>query len=271
MSSDNSCDFPSPIVDNSNNVHICFQKQNLKQYELIYRQKVSNKNIWSDETVIHSSIYPFENSSIISIDKNIFIYWIRNDIIYYSSSNTAGISWSKPSRYNFPVGRNLFCISYNTSIPYELNRIGLKDIPGSFTNGLRLAFYQDIFGSNNVASTQESLKNVIIDSIKYLKDNVDNFIEVKENLENQIRNLMLSQNNIIKEMDKCSIKLSLLEKELKQIKSSFSKLESKSEVPKEFLKQNASEKKDNSYNETIRRENIQPRKFVKFKKFVKKP
>lgn len=269
MSPGINCDYPSAIVDNINNLHICFQKQSIRQYELVYKQKMPDKSIWSDETIIHSSIYPFENSSIIFIDEKIIIYWVRNDIIYYSFSNNKGISWSKPSRYNFPVGRNLFCLSYNTNIPYELKRISFKDIPGSFINGLKLAFYQDFSGSNNINSTQESLKNMITESFKYLKDSVDNLMDAKENLENRFEDFTLFQKNVIRDIDKYSIRLNLLENELKQINLSISKL-NKSGITKEFVKQDASEKKDSSYNETIKEKNMHPRKFKKLKKFIKK-
>ncbi len=263
------CDFPSVIVDNSNIIHICFQKQIASQYELVYKQKMSDKILWSDETVIHSSIYPFENSSIISIDDKIFIYWIRNDIIYYSSSKNKGVSWSRPSRYNFPVGRNLLCIAYNTNIPYELNRIAIKDIPGSFVNGVKLAFYQDFLGSNNASSTQEGLKNMIVDIFKYLKDSADKLSEKIRILENQVEGLALLQKNFIKETDKHSIRLNLLENELKEIKSFLSKPK-KTEISTCFTKEYAPEKKDGSYNDSMKDKNIRTRKFNKLKKFTKK-
>ncbi len=264
------CDFPSIIVDNSNVMHICFQKQSIGQYELVYKQKMPEKILWSDETVIHSSIYPFENSSIISIDDKIFIYWVRNDIIYYSFSKNKGISWSKPSRYNFPVGRNLLCLSYKTNIPYELNRIALKDIPGSFINGVRLAFYQDFLGSGNAGLTQENLKNMIVDSLKYMKDSVDKFSEEIEDLGNRIEGLTLFQKNIIREIDKHSIRLNLLENELKEIKS-FAGNSTELKISTRFTKEDAPEKKDSSYNNSMMDKNICTRKFNKLKKFTKKP
>ncbi|NSW89763.1 MAG: hypothetical protein HPY74_03605 [Firmicutes bacterium] len=273
------CDFPSAIVDNSNIIHICFQKRSPRYYELVYKQKIPDKSIWSDETVIHSSVYPFENSSILCLDEKVIIYWVRNDIIYYCFSNNKGNSWSKPAKYNFPAGRQLLCISYNTNIPYELSRIAIRDIPGSFANGLKLAFYQDFLGNNNVSSTQESLKNMIVDSFKYLKEGIDNLTEGNKTLKNQIRELELIQKNLIREKERYSIKLNLLENELKQLKQ----ITGKPEKFKEYIRQHASEKHHSSYTEIVDNKNnnsnndeckikktMRLKKFEKIKRFRKK-
>ncbi|NLC68052.1 MAG: hypothetical protein GX754_04550, partial [Clostridiaceae bacterium] len=236
------CDFPSVVVDNSNVMHVCFQRQvqdqgqdqeqeqrkvqdqGQGQYKLVYKQKTPGENQWSDETIIHSSPYPFDNSSVLVIDEKVIVYWVRMNTIFYSYSNNRGNTWSKPARYNFLTAQKLTWISYNTNVPYESGRIAIRDIPGSFTNGFKLAFYQDFLG-NSPDSSADNLKIMVTDYFKYFKESIDtlnNEINTLSN-ENKILKTRLSEietahNNLIKEKEKLSIKLNLLEGRLKQVK-----------------------------------------------------
>lgn len=274
ISTDIKYDFTSIIIDNSNLMHICFQKQNKDKYNFVYKQNKLDENLWSEDYLIHSSIYTFENSSIVSIDNNIFVYWIRNEIIYYRFTKNKGESWSRVLKYNFPTGRNLYCFSYNTNIPYEIERIAIKDIPGNFSNGIKIAFYQDFFGNNIINTARENLQRVFLDSIKHLKDAIDKLSKRIEQLESSFKGFHFSQKNIDKEMDKLFIRISILEDELKKIQASLLRMGNNIKVPEReakeiFIKQNESKRRVGSYNNTIKGKNIQIRRIVNKRRYKK--
>jgi len=212
-------DYPSTAIDNSGLIHFSYQNLVSGRYDLVYRQKAPNSMEWSSEAIIHSSSNPFDNSTIICIDDKVVVYWVKNDVIYYCYSSDKGNSWSKSGRYNFPVGRQLACISYGTNDFYEVNRISAGDIPGSFINGLKMAFYQDLLNTDNTNTDKEGLRNLISDNIKSLSENIEDLSESNNSLNAEIQRINLFHKNILKELDKYSIRISFLENELKQIKS----------------------------------------------------
>jgi hypothetical protein len=107
-----SCEYPHAIIDSNGTIHLCYQRRTQKQYELVYQQKGRDKNLWSAETILHSSVYPFENSSVIQTGEKIYVYWIRDDVIYYTASGISGSSWGRPARYGSQPGRQLQCICW---------------------------------------------------------------------------------------------------------------------------------------------------------------
>jgi len=211
-------DYPCVIIDNTDLIHFSYQKLVADRYELSYRQKTAEGNNWSSETTIHTSLNPFENSSIICIDDRVIIFWVRNDTIYYSYSIDKGGSWSKPAKYNFPIGRQLACVSYSTNDFYEISRISMNEIPGSLISGLKLAFYEDFFNNENINENKEGLRNIITDSLKTFNETLDGLIESNNNIKADIKRLKLFNTNILREIDKLSIKINFLENQIKQKK-----------------------------------------------------
>jgi len=217
------CEFIRAITDSSNIMHICCQRKTNRHYEMIYQQKIPDRDIWTEEIIIHASSYPFDNSSIISINKDIIIYWVRDDIIYFSMSNDSGKTWSKPARYNFPAGRQLMCMSYKTNRLPEKEKISVADIPGCFINGLRFAFYnEEPEGTANLSAAE--LKNMIIDSLKMLKGSVEELQESIAGIKEDMLKLDSSCHLLEKEVIKYSVKLNLMENELNELKKLNKKL-----------------------------------------------
>lgn len=210
-------EFPRTIIDHKNIIHICYQRRSSKQYELVYQQKIPDKNIWTNEYVIYSSPFSFSGSSLAYINDNIYVFWVRENNIFYSNSNDDGSTWSKPVRYNALSGRQLLCLSYRTNNPYEKEKIISSDIPGNFINGFNLAFYQDPTGNMKNLSFDE-LKNMIVDSLKLLKNSIEDLKESDANKNDDIYKLKLSQQTLEKELSKYTIKMSLLEKEINKLK-----------------------------------------------------
>lgn len=211
------CEFPITLIDGNNIIHICYHRYSAKQYELIYQQKIPNKNMWTSETVVSSSAYPFEDPSIIFIDEKIIIYWVRDDIIYYCSTDDAGKTWSKPARYGFYHGKQLMCISYASNVLRESERFIATDIPGSFINGLSLAFYKDALSSPEELSAND-LKDMIVDSLSLLKGYVEELKKSETQIRSEVSRLAYGHLSFEKEMTKLSIKLNLLENELNETK-----------------------------------------------------
>ncbi|MGI6777825.1 MAG: hypothetical protein ACOX7R_07335 [Acetivibrionales bacterium] len=212
------CDLPRAIAGSKDLIHICYQRRSSKQYQLIYQQKIPGKDVWSDEVLLHSSSYPFEEASILQLDENIIAYWVRDDIIFYCLSKDLGETWSKPGKYNFPSDRQLICVSYKSNNPYENNKVFIDMVPANFSKGLKMAFYQDIAESiNNV--TGDDLKNILTESIKDLKASVDSLKKAGINNRNEILKLTNSVQSLKKEIVKQSVKLSMLENEMNKVKN----------------------------------------------------
>lgn len=223
----NSCDseYPRVIIDNKNIIHMCYQRRTDRQHELVYLQKIPDKNIWSGETVLHSSNYPFNEASVLHIDESTIAYWVRDDNIYHSTSEDGGSTWSKPARYNFPGGRQLLCISYKTNSPYEIDKLAVKELPGNFINGFKLAFYQDWSNpAENISA--DDLRTMIVDGMKLLRGNVEELRDSISEIQEKISGINASYQDLEREITKYSLKMNLLENELNQVKNITRGLES---------------------------------------------
>jgi hypothetical protein len=106
------CEYPHAIMDPSGTIHLCYQRRAPKLFELVCQQKAPDRNLWSAETVLHSSVHPFENASIVQVNDKIIVYWVRNDIIYYCAGSLSGENWTRPARYGTQPGRRLQCVCW---------------------------------------------------------------------------------------------------------------------------------------------------------------
>lgn len=220
------CEFPKVICDNRDIIHMCYQRQNQRQYELVYQQKVPDKNLWSNEVIVHTSAHSFDNLSVLSVNDNIIVYWVREDTIFYNTGTQAGSSWSKPSRYSFPVGRQLVCLHYATNNIYEADKIAVHDIPGCFIGGLKMAFYQPQTDSPENL-TAEDLKNLILESLKLLKANVEELKDGEQAIRGELNKLGAAQQELGKELVKTNVKVDMLETQISQLKALVNRLEAK--------------------------------------------
>ncbi|MCX7923707.1 MAG: FHA domain-containing protein [Clostridia bacterium] len=216
-----SSEFPRAITDSKDVMHICYHRRMGKQYELIYQQKIPDKNLWSNESIIHTSSFPFTSFSVLYCNQNIIVFWIREDIVYYSSSSDNGSTWSRPSRYSFTSGKQLVCLRYKTNSPYEAGKIASSDVPGNFINGFNLAFYRPQSDDYDNISA-EDLKTMIVDSLKLLKGSIEELKESYSGIKDSISNLSLAHQSLEREMVKHSVKMSMLESEISNIKQMYS-------------------------------------------------
>lgn len=218
-------EFPRAIIDNKDIIHLCYQRRGERQYEMVYQQKVPDKNLWTGEIVIHSSASPFTDSSIVWTNDTLYIFWVRSDVVYFSSSNDKGSTWTKPSKLNFSAGRQLLCMCYKSNSPNEGDKFIAREIPGNFINGFKLAFYEAASEGGSNLSPDE-LKNMIVDSLRLLKVSIEELKEANTHTRENIAQLNLNQQNLEREITKCSLRIGLLENEFNQIKAINRQLES---------------------------------------------
>ena len=202
------CEIPRVIVDKNNVIHMSYQRRGDKYYELIYQQKQPDKNIWSGEVIISFSPQTFMNSSIFIQDKKTYIYWLRDEVIYYCVTSDNGKAWTKPNRYNQLYGKNLECIVYRTNSQYEIDKIIMHTIPGSFKDGFRMAFYHDeghTMSSKSIENSNDEYSITIVDSLNHLKQGMEELNSTCRKLSNEITNLKEIQQEFKKDIEKQSI------------------------------------------------------------------
>lgn len=203
--------YPRIIIDPKNTLHLLFQRNNEDRFDLVYRQKISGRSLWSNETVIHTSSVNFAESSPVFINGSLTIYWVRSDVVSYSHSSDAGATWSRPSRHSFFAGRQLFCISYKSCVPEEMEKLAVQDLPGSYLNGLRLAFYQ-IPQESITNISAEDLRSMIVDSLQMLKTSVEELKLADSRINSDIAELKRTVEDLRIQLDKFTIRLEMMNK-----------------------------------------------------------
>ena len=254
------CEYPHAIIDDSGIIHLCYQRRAQKLFEMVYQQKAPDKNLWTPEVIVHSSVHSFENASILQMNNNIVVYWVREEIVYYNTGSQAGNNWSKPSRLNFPAGRQLQCLSYKSNSPREEGDPSLLPpaiYPGNLSNGLRLAF---IAGDNTGDSSQlfarsregdssagSDIKNLVLDTFKQLQGSLDEARAGWSTTKDELAKLTNAYDELNRELGKYTIRLSMLENQLGNAKKLSSRLDALNnevmalKVPEELKKTKYSE------------------------------
>jgi len=213
------CQHPKASIDNSGIIHMCYYRYSQNKHELIYQQKGPSSNTWTHETVIYTSPQEIKNFSVLTINNLIIVFWVKDDIIFYSQSSDGGTVWTRPAKYPFGAGRQLLCIYYRSRNLYESSfSIPEAEIPGSFINGLRLAFHQGSQDNFNESSPSE-LKGLIVDTLKILRENINELKECYSILSSSISSLETEQNDLKKELDKCIIRQNMAESSIAQLKN----------------------------------------------------
>ncbi len=231
------CEYPHAMIDTNGTIHLCYQRRTQKQFEIIYQQKVKDKNLWSEEAVIHSSIYPFENCSIIQAENKINIYWVRDDVIYYVSAQLSADTWSKPARYVSQPGRQLQCICWKEQSGQGPNRQGAAAsspgiYPGTVSNGVRLAFHSspvskaspqfsqlELFNRESGASSD--MRDAVMDSLKHLQENMNEINTGWAGTKKELARLTGSYIELNRELGKLSIRLNVVESKLKEMSNPY--------------------------------------------------
>jgi len=241
------CEYPHATMDPSGTIHLCYQRRAPKLFELVYQQKAPDKNLWSAETVLHSSVHPFENASILHVNGRIIVYWVRNDVIYWCAGSPAGDSWTRPARYGYQPGYRLQCVCFKDLLagdsPGQGDGSSLSLSPGIFpgvvSDGFNLAFMDtgDITGGQpfqqipppSAAATGDTsgsgLKSLVLSIFKEMQDRISEMKTEWEEIKKEMPGLTSAYMELAKETEKLSIRLNMLENRLAQINSQYRRTE----------------------------------------------
>lgn len=287
------CEYPHALIDSNGIIHLCYQRRTPKLFEMVYQRKDPDKNLWSPEIIVHSSVHSFEKASILQAENRLVIFWVREDVIYYSDGSLAGEGWSKPSRYSNQYGRSLQCICYKylKPVPERMQGVwarqgakgsgsgsqadqydaradqygsqyGSEDsrypggssaqgivggyvssmapeiYPGTVANGLKLAFvsidqFGDLFGDRPSYPVSEfaseyreaggssqggDVRKVILETFKQLQNSIDEVRVGWADNRKEMTRLTNAYLELVKEMGKYTIRMNMLENQLKQLK-----------------------------------------------------
>ena len=239
------CEYPHAITDDSGVIHLCYQRRAPKLFEMVYQQKAPDKNLWTPEVIIHSSVHSFENASIVQTNGDIVVYWVREEIIYYNTGLQAGNTWGKPSRLSFPAGRPLQCLCCKSNSPRDRGVGGVGDgsqlppaiYPGSLSGGLKLAFNpmgSIVIGDSSQLFTNgreigdagsSDIKSLILDTFKQVQGSIDEVREGWSAAKDELARLTNAYGELAKELGKYTIRLNMLENQLGQAKKLSSRLD----------------------------------------------
>lgn len=196
---------PKIVVDRNGIFHICYVRKQDKQFQLVYQQKIPDRNMWTSESILATSGTPISNFSILSVKSSLVIYYIKDDSLYSFISNDSGASFTRSSK-NTSLSRQHICVRYKSNSPYE--HVQANEIPATFVNGFKLMFTHDSVDLESGLSTDE-MRGIITTELKILKRQVADLKEAQNIIFNNIKALESSQHNmehsLMKEISKIMI------------------------------------------------------------------
>lgn len=222
------------VLGKNDTLHIVLRSEIDKKSNIAYFKTNLQGNTIIADNIIYSGKALINYYSILEMPPKIIVYWFTNSAMYYSESADNGNSWSNPSEYYLPIAsRYVHCIVYSSNFQPEIGKICCTDLPGILSNGFKLAFVQNALSANAEQSPQNELKTILDENIKTLLSKIN----ILENSFSELRTIFLHSNSKIeyldKEISKNSIRITMVENELKQKffqpKSETLKKESKSQ------------------------------------------
>lgn len=183
---------PKIVVDRNGIFHICYVRKQDKQFQLVYQQKIPDRNMWTSESILATSGTPISNFSILSVKSSLVIYYIKDDSLNSFISNDSGASFTRSSK-NTSLSRQHICVRYKSNSPYE--HVQANEIPATFVNGFKLMFTHDSVDLESGLSTDE-MRGIITTELKILKRQVADLKEAQNIIFNNIKALESSQHNM---------------------------------------------------------------------------
>lgn len=196
---------PKVVVDRNGIFHICYHRRQDKQYQLVYQQKIPDRNMWTSESILASSGNPINNFSLIAVRSSLVVYYLRDETLFSYTSKDFGVSFSKSSK-GTPLSRQYICVQYKSNSPYE--HIQAAEIPASFVNGFRLMFTHETVDLESGLNTDE-MRSIITTDLKLLKKQVMELKEAQKAIFDNMKALASGQQNmeqsLLKEISKVEI------------------------------------------------------------------
>ncbi len=227
---------PKIVVDRNGIFHICYVRKQDKQFQLVYQQKIPDRNMWTSESILTTSGTPISNFSILSVKSSLVIYYIKDDSLYSFISNDSGASFTRSSK-NTSLSRQHICVRYKSNSPYE--HVQANEIPATFVNGFKLMFTHDSVDLESGLSTDE-MRGIITTELKILKRQVADLKEAQNIIFNNIKALESSQHNmehsLMKEISKIMIGIKPSKPNVEPLQENISTY---AEAPKNNIKRSA--------------------------------
>ncbi len=227
---------PKIVVDRNGIFHICYVRKQDKQFQLVYQQKIPDRNMWTSESILATSGTPISNFSILSVKSSLVIYYIKDDSLYSFISNDSGASFTRSSK-NTSLSRQHICVRYKSNSPYE--HVQANEIPATFVNGFKLMFTHDSVDLESGLSTDE-MRGIITTELKILKRQVADLKEAQNIIFNNIKVLESSQHNmehsLMKEISKIMIGIKPSKPNVEPLQENIS---THAEAPKNNTKRSA--------------------------------
>lgn len=227
---------PKIVVDRNGIFHICYVRKQDKQFQLVYQQKIPDRNMWTSESILATSGTPISNFSILSVKSSLVIYYIKDDSLNSFISNDSGASFTRSSK-NTSLSRQHICVRYKSNSPYE--HVQANEIPATFVNGFKLMFTHDSVDLESGLSTDE-MRGIITTELKILKRQVADLKDAQNIIFNNIKALESSQHNmehsLMKEISKIMIGIKPSKPNVEPLQENIS---THVEAPKNNIKRSA--------------------------------
>lgn len=194
--------------DDSDNLHLLSNKAGADSNELIHLFKASDQEAW-DEKSLGNSALPFEDAALAQLAGTTIAYWTETGSILYCKSKDNGTTWSQKETYLPLQGKQIYCMSYSSNDPAEGPPVSGLCLPGSYSGGYSLAFYDN--------------KQQLPDSVK------PSTINIEEKEENIPAEFSRYYEELFIEIEKVSIRQTLLENEINNIKKQLAEEKVKAE------------------------------------------
>lgn len=196
---------PRVAVDRNGIFHICYVRKQDKQFQLVYQQKIPDRNMWTSESILAGLGTSITNFSILSFKGSLVVYYLKDDALYSFISNDSGAGFTKSSK-STALTRQHICVRYKSNSPYE--HVQADEIPASFVNGFKLMFTHDSADLESSLNTEE-MRAIITSELKILKKQVADLKEAQNIIFNNIKSLESNQQNmersLLKEISKIMI------------------------------------------------------------------
>ncbi|AEY68019.1 FHA domain-containing protein [Clostridium sp. BNL1100] len=196
---------PRVVVDRNGIFHICYVRKQDKQFQLVYQQKIPDRNMWTSESILAASGTPISNFSILSVKSSLVIYYLKDDALNSFISNDSGASFTKSPK-STSLSRQHICVRYKSNSLYE--HVQSNEIPATFVNGFKLMFTHDSMDWESGLSTDE-MRAIITTELKLLKRQVADLKEAQNIIFNNIKAIESNQQNmelsLMKEISKILI------------------------------------------------------------------
>lgn len=187
---DHKINFLSAICTETNDIHIAFEVAGDEFCEIMYK----NLTAEGRPEVLYQGKTDPGCPGLVYINGSIFCFRAADENIYFRSSENNGESWSDEVLY--PLGNNV-CFSYVSNFPKD-GTVFSTEIPGNFTRGYQLAFFNEVKIKPPDKKTSNSQENA---SFSNLEKKILLLQNLTDNMQRELTKLWITQKSFEKKLD----------------------------------------------------------------------